>query len=307
MVSSVLTNRDRNIFFFFHCTKEAFWNFMSKNKEIKLGVLNRLAQLKENEEKEVKNPRRPPLEKLNTSEEIQKWIPSIKDDLEFYLYKAQVVHYSEDHIKLCRQKIQHLEGLYKAFVRKLTELSPRKLDAVPWTNRAYKRKRDESPESTQRGEEFIPIPTPILKHGKASHKEEICIPVPNLLLMDKPLTFNFDNKETFSNSSNIYNNDYSNNIIEDSSCISIGLKSKQGLETPVQHLKSIPSLYRNKTRGTETLPIVLVELRNKDRINLHFADQRKNTQNIRIYNAALKTRKLKKEKREEAYFSSGDI
>ncbi|GFR04987.1 uncharacterized protein TNCT_108001 [Trichonephila clavata] len=115
---------------------------MSKNKEIKHGLLNRLVKQKEDKEKEIKNPKRPPLEKLKTPEEIQKWIPSIKEDLEFYLYKAQVVHYSEDHIKLCRQKIQHLEGLYKAFIRKLTELTPEKLDAIPWTNRAYKRKRD---------------------------------------------------------------------------------------------------------------------------------------------------------------------
>ncbi|GFY51891.1 uncharacterized protein TNIN_230241 [Trichonephila inaurata madagascariensis] len=215
---------------------------MSKNKELKHGLLNRLVKQKEDKEKEIKNPKRPPLEKLNTPEEIQKWIPSIKDDLEFYLYKAQVVHYSEDHIKLCRQKIQHLEGLYKAFIRKLTELTPEKLDAIPWTNRAYKRKRDDSSELTQKEVEFTPIPTPILKHRKLPLEKETCVPVENLDLMNKPLTFNFVEKEAISKPNDIHNNDYSNNKIEKSSLINIGLKSKQDLKTTIPHLKNTSSL-----------------------------------------------------------------
>ncbi|GFR04989.1 hypothetical protein TNCT_108021 [Trichonephila clavata] len=99
-----------------------------------------------------------------------------------------------------------------------------------------------SPELAQREVEFTPIPTPMLKHRKLPLEKETCVPVENLNLMNKPLTFSFVEKEEISKPNDIHNKGYSNNTIEKSSFINIGLKSKQDLKTSIPHLKNAFSL-----------------------------------------------------------------
>ncbi|CAL1293070.1 unnamed protein product [Larinioides sclopetarius] len=164
---------------------------MARNHEKHYGKLNRLILWKEKEEYEKKHPSRPRLDVLDTPEEIKKWIPSIKSDLEFYLKKSQVICYSDEHIEECKVKVNNLEKEYKAFVRKLAKLTPGKLDAVPWTNRPYKRKNNDFTEDLCPKKEFLPISTPILDQEKQP-VQEIAIPLPDLLLMNEPLVFAFD-------------------------------------------------------------------------------------------------------------------
>ena len=46
--------------------------------------------------------------------------------------------YPESKIKEFNQKIDHLQGEYKAFVRKLRKLDPN-IKETPWTERSYKK------------------------------------------------------------------------------------------------------------------------------------------------------------------------
>ncbi|KAF8782184.1 uncharacterized protein LOC129963527 isoform X2 [Argiope bruennichi] len=167
---------------------------MARNHEKHYGKLNRLILWKEKEEYEKKHPPRPRLDILDTPEEIKKWLPSIKADLEFYLKKSQVTCYSDEHIEECKVKVNNLEKEYKSFVRKIAKLTPGKLNAVPWTNRPYKRKNDDIAEDQSSKKEFVPISTPILDQEKEL-VQETTLPLPNLPLMNEPLVFAFD-KET---------------------------------------------------------------------------------------------------------------
>ncbi|KAG8197936.1 hypothetical protein JTE90_020313 [Oedothorax gibbosus] len=168
----------------FDCFKEGL---MARNSEKQYGRLNRLLLSKDKEEYEKKHPKRPNLHTLNTVEEIQKWLPGIKDDMNFYLMKSRVICYSDEHIEECKQKVVQLEKEYKAFVRKISQLTPGTLEAVPWTNRAYKRKHLDSGDQPSEKKEFKPILTPILDQ-EPKIQEKVSIPV-SLPLMNEPLTF----------------------------------------------------------------------------------------------------------------------
>ncbi|GIX88221.1 uncharacterized protein CEXT_38171, partial [Caerostris extrusa] len=155
-----------------------------------------------------------------------------------------VICYSNEHIEECKVKINNLEKEYKAFVRKISQLTPGKLDAVPWTNRAYKRKNNDSSEQPLKKEkEFVPIPTPILSKVKVS-EEKVFLPVQDLPFMDKPLTFNFDKEKNsaMSNSETINHN--TTNISGDIDKIEFDHKnlSNSSQETKQNIAVSIPSL-----------------------------------------------------------------
>ncbi|XP_060078199.1 uncharacterized protein LOC132557695 [Ylistrum balloti] len=113
---------------------------MARNEEKQLGRLNRLLLKQDKEEQEKKNPKRPRLEDLNSSDAIKKWIPSIKRDIDFCLKQSQVPCYPESKIQECNKKIDYLRHQYWAFVRKLRQLDP-STGSIPWTDRHYAPKK----------------------------------------------------------------------------------------------------------------------------------------------------------------------
>ncbi|XP_033738386.1 uncharacterized protein LOC117325960 isoform X2 [Pecten maximus] len=118
---------------------------MARNEEKQLGRLNRLLLKQDKEEQEKKNPKRPRLDDLNSSEDIKKWIPSIKRDIDFCLKQSQVPCYPDSKIQECNSRIDSLRRQYWAFIRKLRHLDP-STGSIPWTDRHYTpKKRQHSP------------------------------------------------------------------------------------------------------------------------------------------------------------------
>uniref|UniRef100_A0A8C7SU68 Si:dkey-86e18.1 n=1 Tax=Oncorhynchus mykiss TaxID=8022 RepID=A0A8C7SU68_ONCMY len=111
---------------------------MARNEEKQLGKLNRLWLQKERDEgriKDVHEPR-PKLSTLNSASSIKKWIPSIKNEIEYYLQQSQLSHYPERKIAEFQLSIQGLEKEYKRFICKLQALDPT-CKHQPWSPRAY--------------------------------------------------------------------------------------------------------------------------------------------------------------------------
>lgn len=113
---------------------------MARNEEKNLARLNRLILQNQKDENLKKNPPRPRLDTLETVEDIKKWLPSIKRDIDFNLKQSQVPCYPERKIQEFRSNVDHLQGLYKAFVRKLKGLDPQ-LTSIPWNDRVYESKK----------------------------------------------------------------------------------------------------------------------------------------------------------------------
>ncbi|XP_061540407.1 uncharacterized protein si:dkey-86e18.1 [Phycodurus eques] len=122
---------------------------MARNEEKQQGRLNRLWLQKEREEGRLKDvqERRPKLCTLNSSSSVKKWIPSIKNEIEYYLQQSQLAHYPERKIAEFHQKLEALEREYKSFVTKLRMLDPT-CKHKPWTPRAYCKRRAVAQEST---------------------------------------------------------------------------------------------------------------------------------------------------------------
>ncbi|XP_041357939.1 uncharacterized protein LOC121374885 isoform X2 [Gigantopelta aegis] len=128
---------------------------MARNEEKQLARLNRFYLQKDKEAQQKKNPPRPRLETLNTSAEIQKWLPSIKRDLNFYIKQSEVTCYPQSKIDQFSRKINGLKWEYRAFVRKLRELNPG-LEVTPWTDRPYAgHKRKAEPESSDAASDLL--------------------------------------------------------------------------------------------------------------------------------------------------------
>ncbi|XP_035230703.1 uncharacterized protein LOC118202642 [Stegodyphus dumicola] len=108
---------------------------------------------------------------------------------------AFVTCYSDQHVEECRLKIVKLEKEFKAFVRKLKQLTPGTLHSIPWTNRPYKRKKADVVNATP-NKEFVPIPTPILEGEKPKEQQ---FHIQNLPSMDKPLYFVTNNTNVCKN------------------------------------------------------------------------------------------------------------
>ncbi|XP_047444325.1 uncharacterized protein si:dkey-86e18.1 [Mugil cephalus] len=115
---------------------------MARNEEKQQGRLNRLWLEKEREEGRLKDVhvRRPKLSTLNSAVSVKKWIPSIKNEIEYYLQQSQLSHYPERKIAEFQLQIQALEKEYKSFIYKLRVLDPACKDK-PWTPRAYRKRR----------------------------------------------------------------------------------------------------------------------------------------------------------------------
>lgn len=166
---------------------------MARNEEKHFGRLNRLLLQKEREEYLEHHPKRPRLDSLQTPEEIIQWIPSIKADMNFYLKQSQVTCYCDQKVLELREKVNQFEKEYKAFLRRARQLSPKGLDAIPWTPRSYKSTDEDSP-VTVKGEkkEFAPIHTPVLELSSSSSPEGCqSHHLETLPLNDQPLQFNF--------------------------------------------------------------------------------------------------------------------
>ena len=122
----------------------------------------------------MKNPERPPLGSLHSAQEVKKWIPSIKKELDYYLEQlsgARQHQYPENKIKDFEEKVQFLEKEYKRFVQKVFKLDPQ-TSGVPWQPRAYVSKRKAADMITEKGSEC--------SKGEDVTKKKICTP-----LMDK--------------------------------------------------------------------------------------------------------------------------
>lgn len=139
---------------------------MARNQEKQYGKLNRLILQKEKEEYAEKHPPRPKLANLHTVDEIKKWLPSIKRDIEFNLKQSQVTCYSDAKVAELQGQVVKLEREYKSFVRKIRQVDSN-ITSVPWTRRPYECKK--LPTETINGVYevldgpiFIPIPTPIM-------------------------------------------------------------------------------------------------------------------------------------------------
>ncbi|KAE8609753.1 hypothetical protein XENTR_v10011903 [Xenopus tropicalis] len=117
---------------------------MARNEEKQHGRLNRLWLQKAKEEGHIKdiNSNRPRLSALHTASDVKKWIPSIKNEIEYYLEQSQLTHYSERKIKDFQDKIETLKKEYQSYLWKLRRLDPSCKDH-PWKLRGYKRKRTE--------------------------------------------------------------------------------------------------------------------------------------------------------------------
>ncbi|XP_058235427.1 uncharacterized protein si:dkey-86e18.1 isoform X1 [Hemibagrus wyckioides] len=118
---------------------------MARNEEKQLGKLNRLWLQKEREEGRIKDVHvpRPKLATLNSVAAVKKWIPSIKNEIEYYLQQSQLSHYPERKIAEFQQQIERLEKEYKAYLNKLRFLDPSCKHQL-WSPRAYTKRRTDS-------------------------------------------------------------------------------------------------------------------------------------------------------------------
>ncbi|XP_034736503.1 uncharacterized protein si:dkey-86e18.1 [Etheostoma cragini] len=121
---------------------------MARNEEKQQGKLNRLWLQKEREEGRIKDvhERRPKLSTLNSTSSVKKWIPGIKNEIEYYLQQSQLSHYPERKIAEFQLSIEALEKEYKRFIAKLRVLDPT-CKHKPWTPRAYCKRRAEAQDS----------------------------------------------------------------------------------------------------------------------------------------------------------------
>ncbi|KAL2089345.1 hypothetical protein ACEWY4_014033 [Coilia grayii] len=120
---------------------------MARNEEKQYGKLNRLWLQKEKEEGRIKDVHsRPKLSTLNSVAAVKRWIPSIKDEIEYCLQQSQLSHYPERKIAEFKLHIEKLEKEYKCFLNKLRALDPAHKHH-PWTPRAYTKRRCEVPDA----------------------------------------------------------------------------------------------------------------------------------------------------------------
>ncbi|XP_072275458.1 uncharacterized protein [Pyxicephalus adspersus] len=189
---------------------------MARNEEKQLGRLNRLWLQREREEGRVKDVcgSRPKLGALHTATDVKKWIPSIKQEIEYYLEQSQLSQYSERKIEEFQEKIEALKKEYQSYLWKLRRLDP-SCKEHPWKPRGYTRKRNadgkvpswvETDESTG-GKILV---TPVLsekvkeEHGSDSEEEtpqkrfQPPPPSPTCIdpqVQDAPLVFNNANSQ----------------------------------------------------------------------------------------------------------------
>ncbi|XP_046335937.2 uncharacterized protein LOC124117954 isoform X1 [Haliotis rufescens] len=181
---------------------------MARNEEKQLARLNRFYLQKDKEEYLKKNPPRPKLGTLNTAADIQKWLPSIKKEIEFCVKQSMVTCYPEGTVQEFLSRVDKLKGEYRAFIRRLREVNPN-LQATPWTDRPYAgqkrgavRLSDESSDgvaadagTASKRSAFQPLTTPILDSDDSFRQEYGHVESPQIIysvntdLHDQPLVF----------------------------------------------------------------------------------------------------------------------
>ncbi|KAM4721592.1 uncharacterized protein WCC33_007878 [Rhinophrynus dorsalis] len=187
---------------------------MARNEEKQLGRLNRLWLQKEKDEGRIKEvcSNRPRLSALHTASDVKKWIPSIKNEIEYYLEQSQLTHYSERKIQEFQEKIEALSKEYQSYLWKLRRLDPSCKDH-PWKLRGYTRKRNADGKvpswvesGQQSGAKLIctPVLNPTEKNEQSDAEEEDsskevheaaimgCLNI-DPEVQDKPLLFNSKN------------------------------------------------------------------------------------------------------------------
>ncbi|XP_043941462.1 uncharacterized protein LOC122813283 isoform X1 [Protopterus annectens] len=124
-------------FFFFVVA----FDIMARNHEKQYGKLNRLWLQKQKDDGLITDlHNRPRLSALNSAAEIKKWIPNIKNEIEYYLEQSQLLHYSERKIQEFQVYIEKLRKEYRRYLWKLRQLDPLYKEH-PWKPRGYTRKR----------------------------------------------------------------------------------------------------------------------------------------------------------------------
>ncbi|XP_004068322.1 uncharacterized protein LOC101159497 isoform X1 [Oryzias latipes] len=125
---------------------------MARNEEKQQGRLNRLWLQKERHEGRLNdvNERRPKLSSLNSASSVKKWIPSINNEIEYFLQQSQLTHYPERKIEEFQLRIEALQQEYKRFITKLRSLDP-SCKQKPWTPRAYTKRRADTQNSPRAG------------------------------------------------------------------------------------------------------------------------------------------------------------
>ncbi|XP_030062548.1 uncharacterized protein LOC115472412 [Microcaecilia unicolor] len=115
---------------------------MARNQEKQYGRLNRLWLQKQREDGHLKDAcqKRPKLSTLNSAADVKKWIPSIKNEIEYYLEQSQLCHYSDRKIQEFQEHIEKLKKEYQSYLWRLRSLDP-SCKEHPWKPRGYTRKR----------------------------------------------------------------------------------------------------------------------------------------------------------------------
>nr|XP_033771167.1 uncharacterized protein LOC117346050 isoform X2 [Geotrypetes seraphini] len=115
---------------------------MARNEEKQYGRLNRLWLKKQREDGHLKDvhQKRPKLSALNSAADVKKWIPSIKNEIEYYLEQSQLCHYSDRKIQEFQEHIEKLRKEYQSYLWRLRSLDP-SCKEHPWKPRGYTRKR----------------------------------------------------------------------------------------------------------------------------------------------------------------------
>ncbi|XP_029473980.1 uncharacterized protein LOC115099998 isoform X2 [Rhinatrema bivittatum] len=115
---------------------------MARNQEKQYGRLNRLWLQRQKEDGHLKeiHQKRPKLSTLHSAAEVKKWIPSIKNEIEYYLEQSQLCHYSECKIQEFQENLEMLRKEYQSYLWRLRRLDP-SCKEHPWKPRGYTRKR----------------------------------------------------------------------------------------------------------------------------------------------------------------------
>lgn len=162
---------------------------MARNCEKHFVGLNRV--FLEEQWKRDEELKRPPLYKLQTAEEVRKWIPSISKEIDYCLRQlsgARGHEYQESKKKDFEQRVQDLEKERKRFIQKVYQLDPTQKDkGVPWQPKSYVSKR--KLESVKDGAHSSSTTT--VEESKESPNET----VPAKKTKRKPIVLNILNKE----------------------------------------------------------------------------------------------------------------
>ncbi|XP_039590916.1 uncharacterized protein si:dkey-86e18.1 isoform X2 [Polypterus senegalus] len=82
---------------------------------------------------------------LNSAAAVKKWIPSIKNEMDYCLQQSQLPHYPERKIAEFQERIERLRAEYQNYLRKLRALDPVNKEH-PWKPRGYSKKRASEPQ-----------------------------------------------------------------------------------------------------------------------------------------------------------------